>query len=159
MYLQGRNLSTEMRGEEVMLLQSELRQLRFDIPADEVQEAVFGQGTREVVVGFQEASRLEPTGVVATGTAALINAQVEAWRPMVVRGQVRQPDANKSVPAAFIELRPRFGLRMSAGLRYLVKQAGGELEQQGAHAVLLFGSFAGETEPPFMTARQSGEER
>jgi peptidoglycan hydrolase-like protein with peptidoglycan-binding domain len=94
MNLQGRDLSIEMQGEDVRLLQSELRQLSFDIPDEEAQEAFFGPGTRAAVVGFQEANRLEPTGVVDAGTAALINAQVEARRPMVVRGQVRQPDGS-----------------------------------------------------------------
>jgi peptidoglycan hydrolase-like protein with peptidoglycan-binding domain len=159
MNLQGRNLSVDTHGEDVRLLQSELRQLGFDISDEEVQQAFFGAGTHEAVVGFQETNRLEPTGVVATGTAALINARVETRRPMVGRRQVRQPDAYESVPAAFIKLRPHFGLRMSAGLRYRVKQAGDELDQQSAHAVLWFRSFAGETEPPFMTARQPGEVR
>jgi len=91
---QGRDLFIDMRGNNVWLLQNQLRQLGSDIPSDEVQEALFGQGTHEVVVGFQEANRLEPTGVVDEDTAALINAQVETRRPMVVRGQVLQPDGS-----------------------------------------------------------------
>jgi peptidoglycan hydrolase-like protein with peptidoglycan-binding domain len=94
MQLQGRNLSIEMQGDDIRLLQSELRQLALDIPDEESQEAFFGPGTREVVIGFQEANRLEPTGVADEGTAALINARVEARRPMVGRGQVRQPDGS-----------------------------------------------------------------
>jgi hypothetical protein len=159
MNLQGRALSIEMQGDDLQLLQSEVRQLGCDIPDDEGQEALIGPGTHEGVVGFQEANRLEPTGVVDERTAGLINIQVEARRPMAVCGQVRQPDANKSVPAALIELRPHFGSRMSAGLRHLVKQAGGEFEPQGAHAGLWFKSFEDEIEPPFMASRQPGEER
>jgi peptidoglycan hydrolase-like protein with peptidoglycan-binding domain len=94
MNLQGRNLAIDTQGEDVWLLKSELRQLSFDIPDDEIQVAFFGPDTREVVLRFQQANRLEPTGVVDVGTAALINARVEARRPMVVRGQVLQPDGS-----------------------------------------------------------------
>jgi hypothetical protein len=51
-------------------------------------------------------------------------------------------DVEESVQAAFIEMQPRFHLRMGEGLRSLVREAGAELERQGAEPVLVFGSFA-----------------
>ncbi len=51
-------------------------------------------------------------------------------------------DVNESLQAAFIELRPRFLLRVGEELRCLMREAGAELERQGAKPVLVFGSFA-----------------
>jgi hypothetical protein len=44
MNLQGRDLSIGMQGDDVRLLQSELRQLALDVPDNEFQEAVFEPG-------------------------------------------------------------------------------------------------------------------
>ncbi len=106
MNLQGRNLSIAMQGEDVQLLQQELRQLGFPI---EDEEAVFGESTRQVVLRFQKQNRLEPTGEVDEHTAKLINALVDGRQPepspndqpkqFIVRGQISQPDGSPFVGA------------------------------------------------------------
>jgi peptidoglycan hydrolase-like protein with peptidoglycan-binding domain len=97
MQLQGRNLSMEMHGDDVALLQRELGLLGFSIPGDEIEQRLFGQGTRQAVLLFQRQhlqQGLEPSGVVDERTAAAINAEVDALPPRQfgVRGQVRQAD-------------------------------------------------------------------
>jgi peptidoglycan hydrolase-like protein with peptidoglycan-binding domain len=78
MNLQGRNLYLRMRGEDVKLLQSELRQLGFSI-GDE--EGYFGKATRRAVLKFQEEQGLEPTGKVEERTAEVINTAVATLQP------------------------------------------------------------------------------
>lgn len=90
MKLQGRNLSPETQGDDVKLLQSELGQLGFKIPDSELQRAFFGPGTYEAVEAFQKQKGLDTTGVVDERAAALINAEVAARLPFVVKGEVRQ---------------------------------------------------------------------
>src|SRR6185503_4365119 len=112
MNLQGRNLSMEMQGDDVRLLHSELVQLGFDIPAAERRRALFGEGTRNAVLQFQESNRLPPTGEVDERTARTINARVGELRPapipedgqnsFIVRGQVRTSDG---IPAAEVVVR------------------------------------------------------
>ncbi len=96
MNLQDRNLSIEMRGDDVKLLHSELGLLGFTIPDKELQEMALGSGTREVIIQFQKAHDLEPTGVVNERTAKRINAEVAARQPepaaFLVQGQARHAD-------------------------------------------------------------------
>lgn len=97
MQLQGRNLSIEMRGDDVALLQRELGLLGFTIPQVEVEQRLFGQGTRRAVLVFQRQHLQEGlgiTGVVDERTTAAINAAVDALPPRQfgVRGQVHQAD-------------------------------------------------------------------
>lgn len=66
MKLQDRNLNIRMRGEDVELLQQELRQLDFVIK-DEA--GYFGSSTRRAVERFQEENNLEMKGVVDERTA------------------------------------------------------------------------------------------
>ena len=98
MKLQGRNLSIEMTGEDVKLLQSELMQLDYAIPADEVETAFFGKVTRQVVREFQKAEELKTTGIVDEKTAERINAKVDAKEPekYVVRGNITQTNSSTS---------------------------------------------------------------
>jgi peptidoglycan hydrolase-like protein with peptidoglycan-binding domain len=91
MNLQGRNLSVDVQGEDVRLLQSELRQLGFNVPASELQEAFFGPGTHEAVVRFKERLGLEPIDVVDAATATAINQAVDA-SIYTVAGTVVSPD-------------------------------------------------------------------
>ena len=53
MELQGRDLSTDMQGDDVKLLHSELRQLRFAIFDNELQESPSGNDTPEAGRTFQ----------------------------------------------------------------------------------------------------------
>jgi len=98
MKLQGRNLSIRMTGEDVKLLQSELAQLGYAIPADEVEKAFFGKVTRQVVLEFQKAEGLETTGIVDEKTAERINAKVDAKKPekYLVRGHITQSNGTTS---------------------------------------------------------------
>lgn len=91
MQLQGRNLSIEMRGEDVKLLQSELRQLGHTLPSEEVEKSYFGKATRKAVQEFQKFENLPPTGEVDEATAKLINARVDAQQPseFFITGQVK----------------------------------------------------------------------
>jgi len=101
MKLQGRDLSIKMQGEDVKLLHTELRQIGYTIPDEEVQQSVFGKGTRQVVLEFQKAERLETTGIVDEKTADRINAKVDAQKPekYLVRGHVTQ--SNETTTTAF----------------------------------------------------------
>lgn len=104
MNLQGRELSIRMEGEDVQLLQRELRQLGLDIHDSETEGGVFGRRTHEAVALFQKQHRLEPTGVVDERTAAMINAEVDSSHPsrFAVRGQIVKPDGG---PVAGITVR------------------------------------------------------
>ncbi len=81
MKLQGRTLSADMHGEDVKLLQSELRQLSFPIADAELQGQSFGELTRGAVQAFQKQHGLQPSGIVDERTAELINLAVGALRP------------------------------------------------------------------------------
>lgn len=93
MKLQGRNLELHLRGDDVALLQSELRQLGIPI-ADPT--GIFGSTTLLAVQRFQTEHRLPVTGIVDARTARLINQAIaalgrERWR---VAGRVLQPDGS-----------------------------------------------------------------
>lgn len=107
MKLQGRNLSIDMQGEDVKLLHTELHQIGYTIPDEEVQKTFFGRVTRQVVLEFQKAQGLETTGIVDEKTAERINAKVDAQKPekYVVRGQVTQ--SNGTTSTAFSGARVR----------------------------------------------------
>ena len=106
MELQDRNLNIRMRGEDVVLLQQELRQLGFAI---EDKAGYFGRTTRRSVEQFQEQHGLEMTGVVDEPTARLINEALQALEPgpesddatgsFVVRGHVRKTDGSPLIRA------------------------------------------------------------
>src|SRR2546428_1128586 len=70
MKLQGRNLSLNMRGADVTLLQQELRLLKYVIPQE---EAHFGKDTRAAVLAVQQLVHIEATGIVDEKTATAIN--------------------------------------------------------------------------------------
>ncbi len=94
MNLQGRNLSIDMQGEDVALIQRTLRKLGYDIPADEVDKQFFGPVTHTQVMAFQERNGLEATGVVNRCTIGEISRQVNTLHPhpkcFIVKGLVRQ---------------------------------------------------------------------
>ncbi|MGH7528395.1 MAG: carboxypeptidase regulatory-like domain-containing protein, partial [Gemmatimonadales bacterium] len=100
MDLQDRNLSLNMRGADVDLLQQELRALHFDVPPD---ETFFGRATRKAVVAIQQRERLEPTGIVDQPTAAAINRLLDQLRESgAVRGIVAA-ESGEPVAGAVIE--------------------------------------------------------
>ena len=90
MQLQGRNLTTGLRGDDVKLLHSELKQLGFLIPSEEVTGGLFGEGTASEVKRFQTSHQLRPTGVVDATTATAINRDFDSLS--LVQGQVRNGD-------------------------------------------------------------------
>src|ERR671933_130740 len=96
MELQARNLSLRMTGEDVTLLQQELRQLGFTI---EDRKGFFGSTTLQAVQEFQRQKSIEATGVVDEATARLINAAVDALQPksFIVQGEVVQVDGTPVV--------------------------------------------------------------
>ncbi len=90
MELQDRNLSTNMIGDDVALLQVELQKLGFRLQANEIKKRRFGRATGAAVRAFQKRHGLPVTGKVDERTLTLINREVEALdvRPFVVRGAI-----------------------------------------------------------------------
>ena len=105
MNLQGRNISIQVEpGDDVVLLQSELRLLGYEIPVEETEEKRFGPKTEEAVFDFQKTHALQPTGVVDEVTAKRINEEVSKLdqRPtesetFIVKGEVRRADGKPIV--------------------------------------------------------------
>ncbi|MDR4497892.1 MAG: neuraminidase-like domain-containing protein [Candidatus Scalindua sp.] len=102
MNLQGRELKEGLKGDDVKLLQTELLKLGYTIPAGEIDQSLFGEETRRRVLDFQKAHGLGTTGVVDEVTARLINEEVEALQPFIVRGTVRQADG-KPLPGGTVK--------------------------------------------------------
>jgi peptidoglycan hydrolase-like protein with peptidoglycan-binding domain len=98
MQLQGRNLSLRMQGEDVKLLQNELRQLGFRVDS---RTGFFGAATRQTVLAFQKKQGIETTGIVNERTATLINAAVDALRPQPAQPATRTPP-EPTPPKAFV---------------------------------------------------------
>ena len=94
MNLQGRNLSINLQGADVVLLQTELGQLGYQIPSLEVTGQRFGTNTQTAVQDFQRKRGLPANGVVDSVTAKAINAAVAAVMPprFIVTGHVRHQD-------------------------------------------------------------------
>jgi hypothetical protein len=108
MDLQGRNLALTSRGDDVALLQAELRQLDFEI-ADP--PGLFGSTTQLAVRHFQTAQGLRVSGVVDARTARRINQAIEV-RPRdtwLVQGRLLRvdgrPQARSRVQALEKQLR------------------------------------------------------
>jgi peptidoglycan hydrolase-like protein with peptidoglycan-binding domain len=95
MKLQGRNLEPNLRGDDVKLLQSELRKLKLKTLIVDP-EGFFGSTTFLAVQEFQRLHGLEATGIVDQQTAQLINAEVDeiGTELFIVRGEVRRSDGD-----------------------------------------------------------------
>ncbi|MFN0088301.1 MAG: neuraminidase-like domain-containing protein [Blastocatellia bacterium] len=95
MKLQGRSLEPNMRGEDVKLLQTELRRLRLKTQIVDP-EGFFGSTTFLAVQEFQRNHGLEATGIVEEKTARLINQEVDeiGAERFMVRGEVREADGD-----------------------------------------------------------------
>lgn len=115
MKLQGRNLAPNLRGDDVKLLQSELRQLKLKTQIVD-QEGFFGSTTFLAVQEFQSLHGLEATGIVDDRTATLINKEVDELGAarFVVRGEVSH--ANGERQSGVIVRLLRKGLRRDESL-------------------------------------------
>ena len=87
------------KDKNVELLHSELRQLGYAIPDDELQKNCFGTATQQAVLKFQKTERLETTGIVDEKTAERIKERKERDRREyetsllpVVRSTAREPE-------------------------------------------------------------------
>ncbi|MBI2737403.1 MAG: peptidoglycan-binding protein [Rhodospirillales bacterium] len=98
MKLQGRNLSIRLRGDDVKLLHTELRQIGLSVARAEADDAMFGSTTEAVVKAFQAQHSLPQTGIVDAATATAINREVDrvaaaaAQPPLAVHGRVVADD-------------------------------------------------------------------
>ena len=80
MRLEGRNLSSRMRGDDVSLLHKKLIFIGFQIPEDEIKNKYFGKTTRRAVRELQSKHELRNTGVVDEATVILLNDIVSKRR-------------------------------------------------------------------------------
>ncbi len=106
MELQGRDLKQNMRGEDVELLQEELRQLGFNIPS---QRGIFDSDTFVAVEKFQRQHNLRATGIVDARTARMINATLDAQTRdgYLVKGKVVHADGSPVAHAVVAVLEKR----------------------------------------------------
>jgi peptidoglycan hydrolase-like protein with peptidoglycan-binding domain len=103
MQLQSSELNLQAQGAEVELLHRELRELGHELPAEEVERSVFGEGTGNAVLHFQRHQNLPPTGVVNEETAKRINEALEGkQRRFVVQGTVRLAKSNTAAKGVLV---------------------------------------------------------
>lgn len=93
MKLQGRPLSLNLQGEDVQLLQKELRLIGFFI---DDKEGFFGKSTEQAVFDFQKKHELKTTGVVDELTAKPINREVDALHSQQNLDKSKQDDKPKA---------------------------------------------------------------
>ncbi len=72
----GRKLSIRMKGEDVKLLQENLKRLGFPITD---KHGFFGKSTKQAVIEFQKKHGVEMTGVVDELTANTLNSLLKEW--------------------------------------------------------------------------------
>lgn len=102
MKLQGRSLSIQMQGDDVALLQLELRHISFDISSDEVESKLIGHATRRAAANFQQTQNLHTgngieRGVVDEHTAELINREYDGRKTSVVKGTVLHVNGDPAI--------------------------------------------------------------
>jgi peptidoglycan hydrolase-like protein with peptidoglycan-binding domain len=91
-----------------MQLQSELRQLGFTIPQDELRHAYLGPGTCEAVLAFQRAHSLPENGLVDVQMAATLTDALAAQtprRPSAGTGEQAQASTSRA-PAIVADSEP-----------------------------------------------------
>jgi hypothetical protein len=98
-----------MQGDDVGLLQDDLRRRVAAISFDEADTKTFGVTTREAVLEFQKAAGLATTGIVDEWTAAALAADVEelsaTGRGFLVYGRIQGGDGALTVRAFDRDLR------------------------------------------------------
>ncbi len=82
-----RNLSVNMRGEDVKLLQKRLSKLGFSI---EDKDGFFGKTTRRAVLDIQKKRGMKATGIVDEATDEVI--KTDAQQRFTVHGRVMRSD-------------------------------------------------------------------
>jgi len=99
--LKNRALYSQMQGNDVRLLQLNLKQLNFSISSEELKKKFFGPETSKAVSEFQKKNNLESTGIANIITMQLIDDQIKAQqsKSYIVHGQVRQVDGHFLVGA------------------------------------------------------------
>lgn len=87
----ARNLSVNMRGEDVKLLQKTLSKLGFSI---EDKDGFFGRTTRWTVLDIRKKYGMKATGILDKETAELINTSVDApeQQRFTVHGRIMRSD-------------------------------------------------------------------
>src|SRR5215211_5753233 len=109
MNLQGRNLALRMQGDDVGLLQDELRRLGAAISFDEIGAKTFGVTTREAVIKYQQEHAPEASGIVDARTTAQLTADIAtldaAGRGFLVYGRILGADGGLTVRAFDRDLR------------------------------------------------------
>ena len=85
-------LSFGSQGADVRKLQEALQMLQYEIPLSEIEGSVFGTATREAVSRFQEANKLDPSGVLDIRAANMLEKQYESSRPRLIHGRVHYSD-------------------------------------------------------------------
>ncbi len=85
----ARNLSVNMRGEDVKLLQKTLSKLGFSI---EDKDGFFGKTTRRAVLDIQKKHGIKATGIVDKETAEVINSGAPEQQRFTVHGRVLRSD-------------------------------------------------------------------
>lgn len=130
MQLQNRNLQPNLRGDDVLLLQNELRQLGFTITDP---DAFFGSSTFLAVIAFQQQHDLPQTGIVDAAVALALEAAVQARQTegstgYRIRGKVVHSDGNPADRTA-IEV-------IEKGLRLEYPLASGTTDDTGAFDIV-----------------------
>ena len=125
MNLRGRDLAPNVRGADVTLLQSELRQLKLNTQIVDP-DGFFGSTTFLAVQEFQRLHGMEATGIVDRKTAQLINKGIDdsGGGQFVVRGEVRQADGSPIRDAAITLFRK--GIRRDERLGHATTAALGD---------------------------------
>ena len=107
MNLHNRNLSKGMKGDDVKLLQSELRRLAYVIADGEVAQSLFGDTTQRAVVDFQKSHGLTEDGIVGEKTAKELSVAIAGLQESKDHEPIKTEPKNDEPPKG--ELKPPSG--------------------------------------------------
>lgn len=105
-----RDISLEMRGDDVRLVQEALKGLEY-LDIDNCTE-YYGPMTQESIIAFQEANNLKPDGIVGLRTVEAINSA------LLGRG-IKLPAANRSVEVGSLSAKLAATAKQYLGHRYV----------------------------------------